>query len=63
MEEKKMGLRARLRAMNVGDTLEIAREEWQPTSVRSSAYNIAADFGVKFEVRFKDYGTSVTRVE
>ena len=49
--------------MNVGDTLEISREEWKPTSVRSSAYNIAADFGVKFEVRFKDYGTSVTRVE
>lgn len=51
-----------MRAMNVGDTLEISREEWKPTSVRSSAYNIAADFGFKFEVRFKNYGTAVTRI-
>lgn len=62
MEEIKTGLRARLRAMNVGETLEISREEWKPTSVRSSAYNIAADFGFKFEVRFKNYGTAVTRI-
>lgn len=63
MEERKTGLRARLRAMDVGERLEIARDEWLPTSVRSSAYNIAADLGMKFQVRFQDYGTEVIRVE
>lgn len=61
MEERKTGLRQLLRSMEVGDTKEIKREEWLPTSVRASAYTVAADFGMRFRVRYKDYGVEVVR--
>lgn len=61
MEERKTGLRQLLRSMEVGDTKEIKREEWLPSSVRVSAYNVAADFGMRFRVRYRDYGVEVVR--
>lgn len=61
MAEKK-NLRKALRDMSIGETMQVCREDYRPSSVRSSAYSVSADYNRIFTVVKTAYGVEVKRV-
>lgn len=61
MGEKK-NLRKLLREMNVGETMVFDREEFRPTTVKTSAYFVGEDYGRKYTTKKNPRGIEIQRL-
>lgn len=60
---EKRNLRKQLREMEVGQTITIPREEYLPSTVKSSVYTVKADYGRNYTIRTRGVdGVEVSRI-